>query len=69
MRPMNYTMLQFIINEPKMSFEDITIMMEILDANDIDTLLSYVSIMTSEKAEVAKHIFDKRMKEAEIISQ
>ena len=69
MRPMNYTMLQYLIDEPKMSFEDITIMMEILDANDIDTLLGYVSIMTSEKALVAKHIFDKKMKESEMISQ
>ena len=69
MRPMNYTMLQFIINEPKMSYDDVKYMMEILDSNDVDTLLSYVSMMTSEKAEVAKHIFDKRMKEAEIISQ
>jgi len=68
-RPMNYTMLQFIINEPKMSYDDVKYMMEILDSNDVDTLLSYVSMMTSEKAEVAKHIFDKRMKEAEMISQ
>ena len=69
MRPMNYTMLQFIIDEPKMSFEDVKYMMEILDSNDIDTLLSYVSIMTSEKALVAKHIFDKKMRESELISQ
>jgi len=69
MRPMNYTMLQFIIDKPKMSYEEVSIMMEILDANDIDTLLGYVSIMTSEKAMVAKHIFDKKMKEAEMISQ
>ena len=52
-----------------MSFDDVKYMMEILDSNDVDTLLSYVSMMTSEKAEVAKHIFDKRMKEAEMISQ
>lgn len=69
MRPINYTMLQFIIDKPKMSYEQIEMMMEILESYDIDTLLSYVSIMTSEKAMVAKHIFDKRMKEAEIISQ
>ena len=69
MRPMNYTMLQFIIDEPKMSFDDVKYMMEILDTNDIDTLLSYVSIMTSEKALVAKHIFDKRTKEAGMVIQ
>tara|TARA_X000001382_G_scaffold30976_1_gene19928 strand:+ start:481 stop:1026 length:546 start_codon:yes stop_codon:yes gene_type:complete len=67
MRPINYTMLQFIIDEPKMSYEDVKFMMEILDNNDMDTLLSYVSIMTSEKAIVAKHIFDKKTKEAEML--
>ena len=69
MRPMNYTMLQFIIDEPKMSFDDVKYMMEILDTNDVDTLLSYVSIMTSEKASVAKHIFDKRTAEAGMVTQ
>ena len=69
MRPMNYTMLQFIIDKPKMSYEEIVMMMDILDDYDTDTLLSYVSMMTSEKAEVMRRIFDKRMKEAEMISQ
>jgi hypothetical protein len=62
-------MLQFIIDEPKMSFDDVKYMMEILDSNDIDTLLSYVSIMTSKKALVAKHILDKRTKEAGMVIQ
>ena len=69
MRPMNYTMLQFIINEPKMSYDDVKYMMEILDSNDVDTLLSYVSMMTSEKANVMKRIYDKRMQESEMITQ
>ena len=69
MRPITYTMLQTIIEEPKMSHEEITMMMEILDDYDTDTLLSYVSLMTSEKASVMKRIFDKRMREAEMITQ
>ena len=69
MRPMNYTMLQHIIDEPKMSYDDVVMMMEILDDYDTDTLLSYVSLMTSEKAVVMKRIFDKRMQEAEMITQ
>ena len=69
MRPMNYTMLQFIIDEPKMSYDDVVMMMEVLDDFDVDTLLSYVSLMTSEKAAVMKRIYDKRMKEAEMITQ
>tara|TARA_R100000329_G_scaffold9424_1_gene10655 strand:- start:172 stop:717 length:546 start_codon:yes stop_codon:yes gene_type:complete len=69
MRPMNYSMLQQIIAEPKMSYEDVAIMMDILDDYDVETLLSYVSLMTSEKASVMKRVYDKRMKEAEMISQ
>jgi len=69
MRPVTYSMLQFIIEEPKMSYDEITMMMEILDDYDTDTLLSYVSIMTSEKASVMKRIYDKRMQEAEMIRQ
>ena len=68
MRPMNYTMLQFIIDEPKMSYDDIVMMMEVLDGYDTETLLSYVSLMTSEKASVMKRIYDKRMQEAEMIT-
>ena len=69
MRPLNYTMLQHIIDKPKMSYEEVAMMMEVLDDYDTDTLLSYVSIMTSEKASVMKRIFDKRMKESEMIIQ
>ena len=68
MRPMNYTMLQFIIDEPKMGYDDIVMMMEVLDGYDTETLLSYVSLMTSEKASVMKRIYDKRMQEAEMIT-
>jgi hypothetical protein len=61
MRPVTYTMLQFIINEPKMTYEDVSMMMEVLDDFDTDTLLGYVSVMTSEKASVMKRVYDKRM--------
>ncbi len=69
MRPMTYSMLQEIIEEPKMNYEQVSMMMEILDDYDTDTLLSYVSLMTSEKASVMKRVYDKRMREAEIITQ
>jgi len=69
MRPITYSMLQSIIDEPKMSFDEVTMMMEVLDDYDAETLLSYVSLMTSEKAAVMKRIYDKRMQEAEMITQ
>tara|TARA_R110000824_G_scaffold59778_3_gene160265 strand:- start:1210 stop:1755 length:546 start_codon:yes stop_codon:yes gene_type:complete len=69
MRPITYNMLQFMIDEPKMSYDDIAMMMDIMDQFDTDTLLSYVSIMTSEKARAMKLIYDKRMKESEMITQ
>ena len=60
-------MLQFIIDEPKMSYDEISMMMEVLDDFDCDTLLSYVSVMTSEKASVMKRIYEKRMEEGMVI--
>ena len=69
MRPVTYNMLQLIIEEPKMSYDEVTMMMEILDDYDTETLLSYVSMMTSEKASVMKRIYDKRIQESEMISQ
>jgi len=68
-RPISYNMLQHMITEPNMSYEEVSMMMEVIDQNDTDTLLSYVSIMTSEKARAMKLIYDKRMKESEMISQ
>ena len=69
MRPITYMMLQHIIEQPEMDYEQVTMMMEILDDYDKDTLLSYVSLMTSEKASVMKRVYEKRMKEAEMIRQ
>ena len=69
MRPITYNMLQYMIDEPKMSYEEVAMMIDIMDQFDTDNLLSYVSIMTSEKARAMKLIYDKRMKEAEMITQ
>jgi len=69
MRPLNYTMLQCIIDEPKMNYDEVSMMMEVLDDYDAETMLGYVSLMTSEKASVMKRVFDKRMQEAEMITQ
>ena len=68
-KPIAFTMLTKMIIEPKMNYDDVAIMMDVIDQNDTDTLLSYVSIMTSEKARAMKLIYDKRMKESEMITQ
>ena len=69
MRPITYNMLQYMIDEPKMSYDEIAMMMDVIAQFDTDYLLSYVSIMTSEKARAMKLIYDKRMKESEMITQ
>ena len=66
MRPVTYNMLRYIIDEPKMSFDEITMMMEIIDQIDSNTLLSYVSLMTSEKANVMKHLYLKEQESVQM---
>jgi|TARA_R100000995_G_C3482764_1_gene125075 hypothetical protein len=63
MRPVTYNMLQHIIDEPVMSYEEVNMMMEIIDQVDSTTLMSYVSLMTSEKANVMKHLYAKQQEE------
>ena len=67
MRPITYMMLQHIIEQPEMDYEQVSMMMEILDDYDKDTLLGYVSLMISEKATIMKKVYEKRAKEAEMI--
>ena len=66
MRPITYNMLQHIIVEPVMSYEEVNMMMEIIDQVDSSTLMSYVSIMTSEKATVMKHLYNKQQEELKV---
>ena len=45
------------------TYEDTQVLVDALDDFDRDTLMSYVNMLTTEKAEVAKKIYDERMRE------
>lgn len=61
--PIYTAMLELMIEEPKMKFEDVRLLIDAVDDYDRETLLSYVSSLTSEKAIVAHRINEERMDE------
>jgi len=56
-------MLELMIEEPNMSYEDVRVLVDSVDDYDRETLLSYVNSLTSEKAIVAHRINEERMEE------
>ena len=52
-----------MIEEPKLSYEDVRVLVDSVDDYDRETLLSYVNSLTSEKAVVAHRVNEERMEE------
>jgi len=61
--PIYIAMLECMIEKPDVTYEDTQVLVDALDDFDRDTLMSYVNMLTTEKAEVAKKIYDERMRE------
>lgn len=61
--PIYLAMLECMIEEPKMDYDGVQLLLDAVDDFDRDTLMSYVNMMTAQKAETAKKIFDERSKE------
>lgn len=61
--PIYVAMLECMIEKPSVTYEDTQVLLDALDDFDRDTLMSYVNMLTTEKAEVAKKIYDERMQE------
>jgi len=61
--PIYIGMLELMIEEPNMSYEDVRVLVDSVDDYDRETLLSYVNSLTSEKAIVAHRINEERMEE------
>tara|TARA_R100000315_G_C5227054_1_gene138068 strand:+ start:285 stop:848 length:564 start_codon:yes stop_codon:yes gene_type:complete len=59
-KPMMLSILTAMIHEPKMVYEDVVLMYEILDEFDAKTLVAMVNSMTSEKATVANAVTQER---------
>mgnify|MGYP003127050052 FL=1 len=61
--PIYVAMLEYMIDEPQLTYEDTKRLLDSVNSHDKDTLLSYVNMLTTEKASVAKKIYDERMQE------
>ena len=61
--PIYTAMLELMIEEPKLNFDDVRLLIDALDDYDRDTLLSYVNTLTSEKASIAHKINQERLEE------
>ena len=59
--PMFIGMLEIMVDEPQMDYDDVAVMMDALDEFDKETLMGYISALTSEKAEVMRAVYDKRL--------
>jgi len=61
--PIYIGMLELMIEEPAMTYEQVHKMWDCLDEYDRDTLASYVNMLTSEHSAVANHVNKKRLAE------
>tara|TARA_R100001244_G_scaffold80452_2_gene62986 strand:+ start:238 stop:804 length:567 start_codon:yes stop_codon:yes gene_type:complete len=61
--PIYKGMLEIMIEEPNMNYTDVSAMIDILDDYDRNTLMAYVNLLTSQKAEAAKRVLDQRNEE------
>lgn len=68
-RPMLYSMLSAMSCEPKLTYEETMMVMEVLDDYDRNTLLAAINAMTSQKASAMKALHDSRTKELNEIKQ
>jgi len=61
--PIYKGMLEVMIEEPEMNYSDVSAMIDVLDDYDRNTLMAYVNLLTSQKAEAAKRVLDQRNEE------
>ena len=61
--PIYYGMLELMIDEPKMQYDEVVALLDVCDQNDKDNLMAQVNTLTSEKMSVAQAIADERMAE------
>jgi len=65
--PIYIGMLEFMIEEPKMEYNQVQKLWDCLDEYDRETLATYVNMLSSEKMSVAQEINRKRLKELDEI--
>ena len=64
--PIYIGMLELMIEEPKMDYEQVQKLWDCLDEHDRETLATYVNMLSSEQMGVAQEINRKRMKDMDV---
>ena len=68
-QPMVYAMMAKMLDEPKMTYEEVVMLMETIDDYDRQTLLALVNGMSSQKASALRALADERNVELQRIKQ
>ena len=68
-QPMVYAMMAKMLDEPKMTYEEVVMLMETIDDYDRKTLLALVNGMSSQKASALRALADERNVELQRIKQ
>ena len=61
--PIYKAMLELMIEEPRMNYDEVSLLMDAVDEYDRESLLAYVNTLTAEKAVVAHRINEERVDE------
>ena len=61
--PIYFAMLELMIEEPDLTYDDVIQLMDVLDDFDRKTLMSYVNAMSAEKASVMQKVYNERTDE------
>tara|TARA_Y100000310_G_scaffold43631_1_gene40698 strand:- start:232 stop:834 length:603 start_codon:yes stop_codon:yes gene_type:complete len=61
--PIYISMLEEMIIEPDLDYAGVRLLLDAVDDRDRETLMSFVNMMTSEKAGAAKKVYEQRLQE------
>ena len=61
--PLFFAMLELMIEEPDLTYDEVQQLMNVIDDFDKKTLMGYVNAMSSEKAAVMQRIYEERTTE------
>jgi len=67
--PLYYGMLSYMIEKPKMNYEDVRLMFDVMDEYDQKTLMAISDSMLNEKAKMMQHVYQERIGEIDAMRE
>ena len=64
-KPIYVAMLEYMLVEPDMDYDDVQVLLDAVDQQDRDVLMAYVNMLTSEKMSVTQAILQEQRMEVE----